>query len=196
MDRRSGVGDLHARCGASQPPARHGRPRDTATGAREQNPFGAEMVDLFRMTARARPEVIAWSCDGSNALLRARHDGFSGPDGTWTHERSVALGGADRSIVVRDRLDGPAPDEPVFLRFPLAVDVDATIVDRGASRGDRVVVQVQLRDRDRRVLNLALDLPAGSAVASRPAIYSRATGWRSRRGPWSRRWRPRRTSKR
>jgi hypothetical protein len=141
-------------------------------GAREQNPFGAEMVDLFRMTARARPEVIAWSCDGSNALLRARHDGFSGPDGTWTHERSVALGGADRSIVVRDRLDGPAPDEPVFLRFPLAVDVDATIVDRGASRGDRVVVQVQLRDRDRRVLNLALDLPAGSAVASRPAIYS------------------------
>jgi hypothetical protein len=158
-------------------PALRNRLRGTAAhatlqlGAREQNPFGAEMEDLFRMTARARPELLAWHGDGANALLRARHDGFSGPDGTWTHERSVALGGADRSIVVRDRLDGPAPGEPVFLRFPLAVDVDAVIVD-SASRGDRVVVQVQLRDRDGRVLNLALDLPAGSAVASQPAIYS------------------------
>jgi hypothetical protein len=160
-------------------PALRNRLRGTAAhatlqlGAREQNPLGAGMDDLFRITARSRPEVVAWSCDGANAILRARHDGFSGPDGTWTHERSVALHGGERSIVVRDRLDGPAPAEPAFLRFPLAVDLDAEIARLAVTPGDdRAPFQVALRDREERTLTLLIDLPAGSAVELRPAIYS------------------------
>jgi hypothetical protein len=142
-------------------------------GTREQNAFGTGLDDLFRMTDRARPEVVAWSCDGAHAQLRARHDGFSGPDGTWTHERGVALNGGDSSLAVRDSLDGPSPAEPAFLRFPLAADVDAEIARLAAPpEADRAPFQVILSDGEQRTLTLLIDLPAGSAVELQPAIYS------------------------
>jgi uncharacterized heparinase superfamily protein len=131
-------------------------------GAREQNPFGAGLDDLFRITPHARPEVVSWSCDDANAQLRARHDGFSGPDGSWIHERSVTLEGGKRSIVIHDRLIGPAAAEPIYLRFPLAPGIEAVI-----ARND-----VELSDRDGRTLTLRLDIPSGSTVELQPSIYS------------------------
>jgi hypothetical protein len=130
-------------------------------GAREQNPFGAGIDDLFRVTPHARPEVVSWAHDGGNAQLRARHDGYSGPDGRWVHERSVTLEGG-RSIVVHDRLNGPAPAEPIYLRFPLAPGVDAAFAGSA----------VALSDREGRKLSIRFELPAGSTLELQPALYS------------------------
>jgi Heparinase II/III-like protein/Heparinase II/III N-terminus len=160
-------------------PALRNRLRATAAhatmqlGTREQNPFGAGLDELFRITARARPEILHWSCSGKDSILKARHDGFSGPDGAWTHERSVTVRGAQRTIEVLDRLDGPAPAEPVFLRFPLAAGLDADIAPAPGPAGHaRARFRVELRDAEGRALTVGLDLPPGSTAAVRPAIYS------------------------
>jgi uncharacterized heparinase superfamily protein len=163
-------------------------------GAREQNPFGDAIDDLFRVVPRARPEVLEWRSDARGDQLAARHRGFSDERREWVHEREIRFAPGDRLWRIDDRLfcegdsEGPlATTDRVYLRFPLSPAVGARLVEDGGPPGPwvtalgapgrshepgRIRALVELRAEDEERFWIAFDLPEGAAVAVEPGIFS------------------------
>jgi len=160
-------------------------------GRREQNRPGEGLDGLFRLHERAEPQLTAWQAEADAAYLDARHRGFSSPDETWVHARSVEFDPRARRWLVRDLLtretgDRP-PEEAIFLRYPLGPGVGCERVAACPSPLDDLLAARAEREgaggsRDRFALRLtadpgstfwiALDLPAGSRLEVADGLYS------------------------
>jgi hypothetical protein len=144
-------------------------------GTREPNELPPGRDGLFRVIARAHPEVVAWEATHTRCSLTARHAGYSGPEGTWTWQRRLALDAASGLLSVHDRLHASeatrvteAPGE-VWLRFPLAPGLAAQPkLQPGSDTRFRVVVT----DGAGRALHVMLNLPPGSEVRIEPCELS------------------------
>lgn len=129
-------------------------------GTREPNEIPPGRDGLFRMIEKADPEVVVWEATREGASLTARHTGYSGPEGTWSWQRRIALDAASGVVSGHDRLlasdatDVAAAPRDVWLRFPLAPGLAARLAGSG----------VVVTDDAGRTLHVALDLPAGSEV--------------------------------
>jgi hypothetical protein len=181
-------------------PALRNRLRGTAAhatlqlGAREQNVLPPGLDGLFRMEERAKPEILEWRSDERGAVLRARHEGFSGEDGRWVHERTVRLDSPRRCVLVADRLEreqeapgASVPGEPVWIRYPLGEGVTARVVENpdswvgpfasalGEARreaGPGSLASIARIEARGSVLWLGLVLPAGSTLSVESAVRS------------------------
>jgi hypothetical protein len=161
-------------------------------GAREQNVLPSGLDGLFRMDERARPKVLEWRVEEGETFLRAAHEGFSGDDGVWVHERSVRFRPHRRSFAVLDRLErtrGTAePVEPVWIRFPLGEGVSARVVEDRSAWPDALVAALREMAGEivdatatavrldaegaRAELWLGLALPGGSEVSIATSVRS------------------------
>jgi hypothetical protein len=158
-------------------------------GSREQNELPRGPEGLFRVIERAAPRVIEWVAGPDHGRLAASHRGFSGPDGDWSHRREVRFERAKRLWAIDDELRretaprGEPCDEEVWLRFPLAPGVAATVVrslrDAPAEsiealpdRPEGVRVVARLNDDQGRRCWICLALPSGSVVELESATLS------------------------
>lgn len=148
----------------------------------EQNeiPPGAE--GLFRLVERAHPERTTAPSGG----LCGRHRGFSRDGATLVHERTVRLDARRRAIVVHDRLEGAATDEPVATRWPTAPGVHVDLVetsdcpaavadalDRALADLDAPAVRVAARlRRDEDTFWIAAAMPPGTVARLANGIVS------------------------
>jgi uncharacterized heparinase superfamily protein len=186
----------------SADPSLRNRLRSTAAhatlqlGTREQNPFDHGTDDLFRMRERAAPRVLEWRPTDEETYLGARHEGFTGDDGVWVHQRTIRFRRRRREWLVYDRLwckashpQGGQNGESVFVRFPLGPRVGARIVldkeewpfeIRPALReiaasddgGTRRWIGIELFSPGRSRFWIVLDLPKGSSIAVEQAVAS------------------------
>jgi hypothetical protein len=161
-------------------------------GEREQNMLGHDVDGLFRIAERAHPRVVSWRSDRAGAELVARHSGFGGKDGPWTHERCVRFDAQLRTWFIIDRLE-PGSREPrldlaesVWLRFPVPGSIAVEIVsDSGRwprqlleplDRSDRLLTAIRLSSGETRHFWIGLDLPADSRADLRDGVYSTRYG--------------------
>lgn len=165
----------------SRDPSRRNRLRGVAAhaalqlGTREPNELAPGRDGLFRVVERAHPEVVAWEATRERASLTARHTGYSGPEGAWTWERTLALDAASAVLSAVDRLeaseatDVAAAPREAWLRFPLAPGLEVRIEE---GPGPHARFDVVVTDREGRALRLALEAPEGSELRLEPCEVS------------------------